>query len=115
MAEQTLPQDRPAPSRRPALMFPKPRVMRPGVRGCRVPDHLIEATVRLALPERMALRQIVRTMDVIAERGDSVFAMIEVTPWMLETMASFEASLEDLEPEYEPEETDLGVDDAGGI
>jgi len=82
------------PARRGKPMFPKPR--------CRpqqfIPDVVL-GTGPLPPPERRALREIIKSMDVIGEAGGAVFLLVQLKPGMVETLAAFEASLDDLEPE----------------
>ena len=69
-------------------------------------DHLptlMDFPEAICPPERRALREIIETAEVVKE-GDNLYLLARVSAATLDSLATFETSREDLEPEPDLEE-----------
>ncbi len=76
-------------------------------------DHLptlMDFSEAICPPERRALREIVETAEVVRD-GDHLYLLARVSAATLDSLATFEASREDLEEDNEPS---IGAGYAGG-
>ena len=95
---------------------PTPQSRRPFIPA--IPDCDLSYLIGSLKPaDRQALMHIVETADLIPVEGCEPYLLVPTTPQLLETLATFEAEAEDLEPEPEedgdPAEDDDPAEDGG--